>query len=103
MSWIALPDAVAAIGFVLGNDRIDGPVNVVAPEPVQNAEFTRVLGRVLKRPTLLPVPAFVLRLALGETADELLLSSTRAVPGVLARDRFTHGYARLDDALRAVT
>src|SRR5256714_4559219 len=68
MSWIALDDAVGAIEHALTDENLSGPVNVVAPQPVTNAEFTKTLGHVLGRPTLLPVPAFGLRLALGEMA-----------------------------------
>jgi NAD dependent epimerase/dehydratase family enzyme len=75
---------------------VSGPVNFVAPNPVTNAEFTKTLGRVLSKPTLFPVPAFGARLAFGEMADALLLSSQRVKPGVLQ----DFAYPTLDSALR---
>ncbi len=83
MSWIALADVVRLVQAVLGDDRLSGPVNAVAPGAVTNAVFTRALGRALSRPTLLPVPAFALKLLLGEMAEALLLSSTRVRPAQL--------------------
>src|SRR6185503_7841354 len=82
-SWVALDDAVGITQSALTSETLRGPVNVVAPRPVTNAEFTRTLGRVLGRPTLFPMPAFAARLAFGEMADELLLSSTRVEPARL--------------------
>ena len=80
MSWIALDDVVGGIKFALANDSLKGPVNFVAPNPVTNAEFTKTLGKALSRPTLFPIPAFGVRLAFGEMADALLLSSQRVQP-----------------------
>jgi uncharacterized protein (TIGR01777 family) len=91
-SWVALEDAVRAIVFVLGNDAIRGPVNVTAPQPVTNERFTKALGEALGRPTLLRAPAFALRLALGEMADEALLASQRAVPKKLEAAGFSFGF-----------
>ncbi|MDT7603819.1 MAG: uncharacterized protein QOF61_1816 [Acidobacteriota bacterium] len=101
-SWIAIDDVVEIIHFALANENLSGAVNVVAPEPVTNAEFTKSLGRVLGRPTLLPAPAFGLRLALGEMADALLLSSTRVVPERLQAAGYDFKYPTLDGALRHV-
>ena len=100
MSWISLDDALRAIGHILEKPGLRGPFNVVSPHPCTNAEFTRALGRVLRRPTLIPVPAWVLRLALGEMARELLLSSTRALPARLLASRFSFAHPELEDALR---
>jgi hypothetical protein len=83
MSWIALEDAIAVVRFVLEKNEISGPVNVASPSPVTNREFTKALGRVLRRPTILPMPRFAARAAFGQMADELLLSSARAVPATL--------------------
>ncbi|HLM24719.1 MAG TPA: TIGR01777 family oxidoreductase, partial [Pyrinomonadaceae bacterium] len=83
MSWIALDDVVAGLKFLMANTSTHGPVNFVAPNPVTNAEFTKALGRVLSRPTFFPVPAFGARLAFGEMADALLLSSQRVKSSVL--------------------
>ena len=93
MSWIALEDVVGALRFALEDGAVRGPINVVSPEPVRNAEFTTALARTLHRPALFPAPAFALRLALGEMAEALLLSSQRVVPAQLQRSgyRFLHG------------
>jgi len=101
MSWIALADVMQAIELALTNERLEGPVNAVAPLPVRNRELTRALGRILNRPALLPVPAPVLRLMFGEMADEALLSSTRAVPERLAALGYRFLYPELLPALRA--
>lgn len=99
--WISLDDEVSAIGFVLEQPDAVGPVNLVGPETVTNAEFTRALGRVLNRPTPLPVPGFALRAALGEAADELVLTGPRAVPAALRRAGFPFRHPTLPDALAA--
>jgi uncharacterized protein len=93
MSWISLPDVVASTLFVLDTPSLSGAVNLTSPQPVTNAEFTRVLARCLHRPAIIPAPAFALRIALGRMADEALLSSTRAIPQRLlnAGFQFTHG------------
>ncbi len=92
MSWITLEDVVAIICYAMATNLLSGPVNAVTPHPVQNAEFAAALGRVLHRPARLPTPAFALRLALGEMADALLLSSQRVWPEKLEQrgHRFTH-------------
>jgi uncharacterized protein (TIGR01777 family) len=102
ISWISLPDALAAIFFLLESPSLAGPVNFTAPNPVTNAQFTRILAAHLHRPAVLPVPAFALRLALGEMADETLLSSTRAYPAKLAAAGFQFSHASLVHALLAV-
>jgi uncharacterized protein len=83
----------------LGDERWSGPVNAVAPAPVTNAELTRALGEVLHRPTLLPVPAFAVRLALGELAGELL-GSRRVVPRAAQERGFSFSYPAIEPALR---
>jgi len=80
MSWITLDDVVNLLRLALENGSVRGPVNFVAPEPVRNAEFTKALAQVMHRPAFLSVPAFALRLALGEMAGELVLSSQRCLP-----------------------
>jgi hypothetical protein len=102
MSWINIADAVAAILFVLDASELAGPVNLTAPEPVTNAGFTRALARAVHRPAILPAPAFALRLALGEMADETLLSSARAIPARLTAAGFKFAYPTIDQALAAV-
>jgi len=101
MSWIALDDVIGAIRHALTTDALRGPVNTVAPAPVTNADFTRTLGRVLGRPTLIPLPALAARLALGEMADELALVSQRVMPARLLASGFAFRRPTLEDALRA--
>ena len=87
---------------MLTDDSVSGPVNAVAPQAVTNREFTKTLGAVLSRPTVLPVPAVALRIALGEMADALLLASTRVDPAVLRTTDFEFAYPHLEGALRHV-
>jgi hypothetical protein len=101
MSWVALVDVVNILLFALANEGVRGPVNLVAPTPVQNVEFTRVLAKVLRRPAIFPAPAFTLRLALGEMADALLLSSQRAIPERLRAAGFEFRFSDLEEALSA--
>jgi len=102
ISWIALEDAVAIIGYALATDALAGPANAVAPNPVRNVEFAKVLARVLHRPALFPAPAFALRLALGEVADALLLSSQRVLPQRLQQLGYRFAQPDLEGALRSV-
>lgn len=102
MSWVGIADAVGAIGHVLTTPACAGPINVVAPGAVTNAEFTRTLLRVLRRPALLPVPAWALRAVFGRMADEALLASTRALPQRLAETGYAFRHSTLDTALAAV-
>ena len=98
--WISLRDEVDAIRFLLTAD-VAGPVDLTGPEPVTNAEFTRVLGRLLHRPAVLPVPPVALRLVLGAFADEGVLAGQRALPTALLRAGFRHTHADVGSALRA--
>ena len=100
MSWIALDDVVGVVRHALVDESLSGPVNTVAPQAVTNREFTRTLGKVLRRPTILPAPAFALRVALGEMADALLLASTRVDPAALRATTFEFRHPQLDGALR---
>lgn len=102
MSWISIDDCAAAVAFVLAEESISGPVNIVAPHPVSNAEFTATLGRVLHRPTPFPMPAFAARLAFGEMADALLLAGARVEPAVLNAAGFLFRHPTLESALRDV-
>jgi uncharacterized protein len=102
MSWIALEDVVRALRAAIDDARWNGPVNLVSPEPVRNSDFTRVLASVLHRPAIFPAPALGLRLALGEMADALLLSSQRVLPECLQRYGFAFRYENLEAALHAV-
>lgn len=100
MSWVALDDVVGAIHRALFSEELSGPANVVAPEPVTNSEYTRVLGGVLNRPTIFPMPAAAARLAFGEMADELLLGSQRVAPTQLQASGYEFAYPGLEQALR---
>ena len=102
VSWIAIGDAVRAIGHALENPFLIGPVNVVSPNPVTNRELTKTLGAVLHRPTLLPMPAFLARTALGEMADEMFLASARVRPKRLIDSAFVFDLPELGPALRAM-
>jgi len=100
MSWIALTDVVRALLFMIETESLAGPVNVVAPNPVTNAEFTDTLGRVLGRPTFTIVPAFALKLALGQMAEDTALASQRLVPRRLSDAGFQFELPTLEEALR---
>lgn len=101
MSWIALDDLIGVIVRTIEEDKLSGPLNAVAPQAITNSEFTRALGRVLQRPTLLPVPAFAVRLLLGRSmADELLLASSRVEPARLLDSDYAFRFPALEDALR---
>ncbi len=100
ISWVALDDAVSAVRLAVNDQNIRGPLNIVSPNPVTNEEFTRTLGHVLNRPTALAMPAFAARLAFGEMADEMLLSSQKVLPKKLAAMGFEFKYPALEDAMR---
>jgi uncharacterized protein len=102
MSWVTLEETVRVLQFALANAALAGPVNVVAPNPVRNSEFTKILGKTLHRPALFPAPPFALRLALGEMADALLLSSQRVMPAKLAGAGYQFQQADLQPALQKV-
>lgn len=101
-SFISLRDEVDALIALVEDDRYRGPVNLTAPTPVTNAEVTQAMGRVLGRPTLLPVPAFALKIALGEFSDDVL-GSQRVLPTVLEADGFTWRDASIESAIRQAT
>ena len=102
MSWIAIDDLVSVIIHALKTDGLKGPVNAVAPNPVTNAEFTKALGRALRRPTIFPMPAFAARLAFGEMADELLLASARVVPTKLQASGFEFRHPNIESAFTSL-
>lgn len=102
MSWVTLLDVVGMIRFAIGNDGVRGAVNVVAPQPVQNAEFTKALAQALHRAAPLPAPTFALRLTLGEMADALLLSSQRVQPQKLQQFGHSFLHPELHSALTSV-
>jgi uncharacterized protein len=99
-SWVSITDVAGAVLHALAHEDLLGPVNVVAPGPVTNREFTRVLGDVLHRPTLLPMPAFAVRAAFGQMGDELLLASARVLPSKLQSSRYSFRDPDLAGALR---
>lgn len=99
-SWVTVDDVVGIILFAIETPQLTGPINTVAPNPVTNRELTKTLGKALARPTILPVPALGLRLAMGELADELLLASTRVIPTKLERAGYVFRFASLEPALR---
>ncbi len=102
ISWITLDDLARLLIHVMVNESLRGPVNAVAPQPVTNAEFSRTLAHVLHRPALFPAPAFAMRLAMGEMADELLLASQRVEPKVAMESGFRFQYPQLETALTNV-
>jgi uncharacterized protein (TIGR01777 family) len=99
-SWIHIADIVGAVTHILRSDSLRGPVNLVAPDPATNTEFTRTLAQVLHRPAFLPMPAFVARLALGEMADAALLASQRVEPAKLAASGYAFQFPELRRALQ---
>ncbi len=100
LSWVALEDAVRALAHAMDHEALAGPVNVVAPAAVTNAELSRALGRVLRRPVLLRLPAPIVRLMFGEMGQEVLLASTRVRPGRLLDSGFSFAQGELEGALR---
>jgi uncharacterized protein len=102
MSWVTLEDVVAAIDYAITSDRVSGPVNVVAPHPVTNIEFTHELGHALHRPAVATVPGFALKLAYGEMGEAVLLASQRVAPHALERAGFVFKHTLLPDALKQI-
>jgi len=100
MSWISLPDLLSILEMALEREDASGAWNVVSPAPVRNRDFARTLGRILRRPAILPAPAFALRIVLGEMADEALLSSACVAPKRLTSLGYRFAFEDLDRALR---
>jgi hypothetical protein len=100
LSWISLADATAAIQYAIDTAELSGPVNLTAPQPVPNAEFVHTLGKILGRPTLVPVPAFAVRLLFGEMGDELVLSGQKVLPKKLLATGFSFAHPDLESAIR---
>ena len=99
MSWVALDDAAGAVEHAILNEPVRGPVNVVAPNPVRNSEFTKTLGEVLKRPTMFPMPEFAVKLVFGEMGESLLLGSQRVAPKKLQESGYRFQFPELRAAL----
>jgi uncharacterized protein len=102
MSWIDVQDMVGAIQHILKTDLLQGPVNLVAPTPVRNSEFTKTLASVLSRPAIFPMPAFVVKLVFGEMGETVLLGSQRVEPGRLVASGYPFQFRDLRDSLKAM-
>ena len=102
MSWVALEDAVGIICSSITNEDLAGPLNVVAPNPLTNSDFTRVAASVLRRPAIFAAPEFALRIALGEMADALLLTSQRVIPERLMATGYSFRLPEFEAALRSI-
>ena len=102
MSWVHIDDLIGIILYIINSKDITGAVNGTAPNPVTNKIFSHTLARVLKRPAFLPMPAFVLKLMLGEMAEELLLAGQRVMPKIILDAGYHFQYADLDNALSEV-
>ncbi|MFC1917545.1 TIGR01777 family oxidoreductase [Chloroflexota bacterium] len=102
MSWIMIDDVIKATEYILNNENIKGPVNMVAPNPVTNKEFTKELGIVLQRPTILKIPSWAIQALYGEMGKELLLTSTRALPHRLKSSGFDFQFPYLREGLRHI-
>lgn len=100
VSWVSLPDVVRVVDFLLAREDLAGPVNVTAPEPITNREMTKALGKILRRPAFARVPAWLLRLVAGEMAQELLLTSIRAVPRKLEQTGFVFEDRQFEPTVR---
>jgi uncharacterized protein len=101
-SWVTLEDVVRFLEFALRQETLSGPVNVTSPEPVTNREFTKALGKVLKRPTVAPFPAFAAKLLFGQMAEDLLLASARVEPKKLKEAGFDFSHPELEPALKSI-
>ena len=102
MSWIALDDLIKAVHFFLENENLDGSFNLTAPNPVTNEEFTKALGTVLNRPTVLPIPEFAIKTLFGEMGETLLLQGARVLPKRLQDAGFEFEFNNLEDAMKSV-
>jgi uncharacterized protein (TIGR01777 family) len=99
ISWVTIDDVVGIINHILKTEKLKGPINVVSPTPATNYQFTKALGKVLRRPTVFPLPAFLARIVFGEMAQELLLSSTKVFPRKLQEHNYMFKHATLENAL----
>lgn len=100
LSWIDREDAVRIVEWAIDNQSARGVYNATAPNPVRNRDFARTLGKVMRRPSFMPTPGFVLELMLGQMADEVLLGGQRVIPARLAGEGFTFAYPNLEQSLR---
>jgi uncharacterized protein len=102
LSWISLTDWIGIVQWLLTRNHVSGPLNLTAPTPVTNAEFARIVGRVLRRPSFVPTPAFAVQFALGELADALILGGQRVVPTRVQALGYEFKHETLEAALRAI-
>ena len=102
MSWVAMDDVTGAIYHTLVTDSLNGPVNITAPNPVTNKEFTNTLGEELNTPTVIPMPAFAAKLAFGEMANDLLLASAKVAPKRLSDSGYKFQFPELGPALKHI-
>jgi uncharacterized protein len=102
ISWVDMEDVIGSVYHVLTKKDVEGPVNVVSPNPVTNIQFTKSLGRILSRPTPFPIPASVIKLGFGQMGREILLSSTRVMPDVLLKSGYCFRNSELETALRCM-
>jgi uncharacterized protein len=100
ISWIALDDLLGIVLHTISEKSIAGSLNAVSPNPITNRDFTRILGNVLSRPTLISIPRFAARMAFGELADAALLSSVRVLPIKLCRSGYDFRFPKIEQALR---
>ncbi len=100
MSWVSINDLVEMIQYAMTNDSLNGPLNLVSPNPVSNYQFTKTLGHTLRRPTMFPMPAFMARLLFGEMANDLLLASTKVIPQKLINAGYKFQHSELEKALQ---
>jgi len=98
VSWVVLDDLISAVNFIIQNDNITGPVNIVSPNPVSNGDFTKILGKSLNRPTFFRLPSKLLKTFIPEMAEEMLLASTRVIPKKLTENGFEFQYTELSEA-----
>jgi len=99
VSWIDIRDIFSITHFIINNQTISGPVNLVSPQPVTNYEFTKTLGKILKKPTVMKMPAFAARAVFGQMGTELVLSSTRVIPKLLTERGYSYVAANLEESL----
>ena len=102
MPWIHLQDVIGIIEYCLQHNSVNGPINVTAPQPVTNQNFSRALGHALHRPAILPMPAFVIRLLFGQMGTELLLSGKKVLPAKILAEGYTFKYQNLEQALKQI-
>lgn len=102
MSWIHIKDLLSIIENIMNNEEFSGPINATSPNPVSNKEFTKTLARVLKRPAIIPIPGFLLRLLFGQMAKSLLLSGQKVVPKKMQDANFKFNYTELELALKDI-